>query len=263
MASCFELADFDAERVTYLLVARYLQRIRPRRDDRSIYKPERSEAAAQGGGDHGVRPSCADARLLLRTPLIVVYSVRESTISVTSLAKQRHSLEQPRCENRQSLGASVRIPAQVTLGCSSNKQYLRPLLFWRTADEGKKGKLRESQTAEAFWRNGAEVVLGEVRLKGFRLTDWFPRAPGVYWSPSAARIRERVRMHPPNSDPELGLYVSPLSKMGLIEEGGIGSIRLRPRKIDDHFYGHLVDGYDAVATNLSTNGHPERCGEIC
>jgi hypothetical protein len=40
-------------------------------------------------------------------------------------------------------------------------------------------------------------------------------------------------MQPPNNDPELGLYVSPESKMGLIEEGGIGSIRLRPRKIDD------------------------------
>ena len=113
------------------------------------------------------------------------------------------------------------------------EQYLRPLLFWRTTDEGKKNKLREFQTAEAFWGNGTEILLGEVRLKDFRLTDWFPRAPGVYWSRGAAEAREYVRIRPPNSDPELGFYVSPESKMGLIEEGGIGSIRLRPRKIDD------------------------------
>ncbi len=113
------------------------------------------------------------------------------------------------------------------------QQYLRPLLFWRTTDDGKKTKLREFQSAEAFWGNGDEIVLGEVQLKGFRLTDWFPRAPGVYWSRNAARAREYVRMRPPNNDPELGLYVSPESKMGLVEEGGIGSIRLRPRKIDD------------------------------
>jgi hypothetical protein len=113
------------------------------------------------------------------------------------------------------------------------EEYLRPLLFWRTTDEGKKSKLREFETAEVFWENGAEIVLGEVRLKGFRLTDWFPRAPGVYWSPAAAWTREHARMQPPYSDPELGFYVSPPTKMGLIEVGGIGSIRLRPRKIDD------------------------------
>lgn len=66
------------------------------------------------------------------------------------------------------------------------EQYLRPLLFWRTTDEGTKSKLREFQAAEAFWGNGEETVLGQVRLKGFRLTDWFPRAPGVYWSRPAA-----------------------------------------------------------------------------
>src|SRR5260370_32272507 len=36
----------------------------------------------------------------------------------------------------------------------------------------------------------------------------------------------------PSTDAELGTYFSPRSKMDLIEEGGIGSIRLRPRSID-------------------------------
>ncbi len=95
-----------------------------------------------------------------------------------------------------------------------------------------KSKLREFRSAQHFWADGEEIGLGEIRLAGFRLTDWFPRTPGVYWSRRAADARENVQIRPRNNDPELGHYVSPESKMGLIEEGGIGSIRLRPRKID-------------------------------
>lgn len=51
-------------------------------------------------------------------------------------------------------------------------------------------------------------MLGEVGLKNFRLTDWFPRAPGVYWGPRAAMARDEVMMRPLNDDPYLGKYIS-------------------------------------------------------
>jgi len=37
-----------------------------------------------------------------------------------------------------------------------------------------------------FWKRVSKQPLG-CDLKGFKITDWFPRAPGVFWS-------ERARM---------------------------------------------------------------------
>jgi len=131
-------------------------------------------------------------------------------------------------------------------------QYLSPLFFRKTKAERKKSDYQEFESAQAFWANDGKVMLGEVSLKNFRLTDWFPRAPGVYWGPRAAMARDEVMMRPLNDDPYLGKYVSPASKMGLIEEGGIGSIRLRPRKIDDDICW--------LATALTgTEGHAMEC----
>ncbi len=62
-------------------------------------------------------------------------------------------------------------------------------------------------------------MFGSVHLKGFRITDWFPRSPGVFWSNHAQRARETVYAERPESDPELGLIYTPESKMGLIEGG--------------------------------------------
>jgi hypothetical protein len=76
-------------------------------------------------------------------------------------------------------------------------------------------------------------MFGSVHLKGFRITDWFPRSPGVFWSMRARLARENVYGNRPESDPELGLIYTPESKMGLIEGGGIGTIRLRPRRVDE------------------------------
>jgi hypothetical protein len=76
------------------------------------------------------------------------------------------------------------------------------------------------------------MLLGDVSLSGFTLCDWFPRAPGVYWSEWAERARRYVWEGHHESDPELGAYFSPEGKMSLIEEGGIGTVRLHPRKLD-------------------------------
>lgn len=109
-------------------------------------------------------------------------------------------------------------------------EHISPLFYQRTVD-GPTLDHREIISDEQFWRE-ADPILTEMRFKGFRLTDWFPRAPGVYWSPRAESVRTEVWSRPASTEPGLGLIVNPGSKRGLIEEGGIGSIRLRPRKID-------------------------------
>lgn len=112
-------------------------------------------------------------------------------------------------------------------------QHIAPLFFRRT-DTGPTGRDYKDIVAEKeFWDGTGIVAFGAVRFHGFRLTDWFPRAPGVYWSRHAQEARENVRRFgETNTDAELGTYFSPESKMGLIEKGGIGTVRLRPRRID-------------------------------
>jgi hypothetical protein len=111
-------------------------------------------------------------------------------------------------------------------------QYLSPLLFWRTYADSSLRDSKEIASEEQFWRKAGNLILETVRLAGLRLTDWFPRVPGVYWSRHAQRVREEAYSRGFFTDPQLGNYVSPNLKMNLIEEGGIGTIRLRPRKID-------------------------------
>jgi archaellum component FlaC len=112
-------------------------------------------------------------------------------------------------------------------------QYLLPLFYRSTTGILNEEQHREFSSEEAFWADDEAVMLGEVRLKNFRLTDWFPRAPGVFWSDDAQFARRTVMAGPSHEDPYLGRYFSPKSKMDLIEDGGIGSVRLRPRKIDE------------------------------
>lgn len=116
------------------------------------------------------------------------------------------------------------------------QEYLKPLLFRRTSAAGRTRQRREFASAREFWANDGEILLREVQLTNFRLTDWFPRAPGVYWSHDAEHARNMAMAGPISDDPYLGRFFSPKDKMGFIENGGIGSIRLLPRKIDDDIY---------------------------
>jgi len=113
------------------------------------------------------------------------------------------------------------------------KQYLGPLFFKKTKPSKQELHSNPLVTEEQFWGQTGEVLFGSVHLKGFRITDWFPRAPGLFWSPQARMAREDVYGNRPEKDPELGLIYTPESKMGLIEGGGIGTIRLRPRSVDE------------------------------
>jgi hypothetical protein len=110
-------------------------------------------------------------------------------------------------------------------------QHVAPLFYQQTrpADGAHEVFGREQD----FWAKSSELTFASVCLDGFLLTDWFPRAPGVFWSDYGIRERENTWSDDTIDDPELGRIFNPRSKMALIEEGGIGTIRLRPRRIDD------------------------------
>lgn len=113
------------------------------------------------------------------------------------------------------------------------EDYITPLCFWRTNEAKAQRMDEEVRSAEQFWQQQQELALGSVRIRDVRIIDWFPRAPGVFWSARARRAREEIWMEPALDDRRLGRYYAPRSKMGLIEHGGIGTIRLLPKKVDD------------------------------
>jgi|SRR5882672_6072146 len=111
-------------------------------------------------------------------------------------------------------------------------QHLSPLFFKNTEAPPISRSDRGFVSEADFWKKGEQATFGVVSLKGFKITDWFPRAPGVFWSERARMAIENVYATEPNNDAQLGKFYSPQSKMNLIEHGGIGTIRLRPRQID-------------------------------
>jgi hypothetical protein len=131
------------------------------------------------------------------------------------------------------------------------KQHVAPLLGQRACHPEMKGKegpsqrqRREFRDEEEFWREACEITFRSVRLSQFRLSDWFPRTPGVYWSQYGIMTRENIYSNRTTVDPKLGRIYAPQSKMSLIEEGGVGTIRLRPRRIDgtDCWFATAVKG---------------------
>jgi hypothetical protein len=112
------------------------------------------------------------------------------------------------------------------------KELIWPLIFGSTNAGQKLQTFKEIISEEQFWSESDSVLLDFVRLNGFRITDWFPRAPGVYWSAPGTEIRTYLSNQYEYNDAQLGSYFRPATKSALIEMGGIGAIRLRPRRLD-------------------------------
>ncbi len=112
------------------------------------------------------------------------------------------------------------------------EQHAAPLFYARTKPGNGKHVVFDDE--RAFWTESGTLPFATVQLNKFRISDWFPRAPGVFWSHRGIRARGfSWRHHEVVDDPVLGRIVNPASKMSLIEEGGMGTIRLRPRRIDN------------------------------
>jgi hypothetical protein len=111
-------------------------------------------------------------------------------------------------------------------------QHISPL-FYRHTDAPTRQAHEPFDTDRDFWRRSTSLPLASVCLRDFQLTNWFPRAPGVYWSRYGCDARRATWSEETTLDPELGRIFNPRSKMALIEDGGIGTIRLCPRRIDN------------------------------
>ena len=110
-------------------------------------------------------------------------------------------------------------------------QYVAPLFYSNTKPAT--GKHLVFTDERAFWTESGTLPFATVCLQQFRISDWFPRAPGVYWSHHGINAREfSWEYHQVVDDPALGRIVNTSSKMSLVEEGGMGTVRLRPRRID-------------------------------
>jgi hypothetical protein len=129
----------------------------------------------------------------------------------------------------------MRSPIQVLSRVHSVGDFLSQHLagvLWSVSTPRNSGGTRKIEREEEFWLSQEPVLLDRVHLANFRVSDWFPRAPGVYWSEQAAFTRRAVWRGEPDHDYRLGKFYRPLEKMSLIEQGGIGSIRLLPKTID-------------------------------
>jgi hypothetical protein len=118
--------------------------------------------------------------------------------------------------------------------------------------EATAGNTLSYRTNEKVWRDviGEAIIAGqEITLEGFDILDWFPRAPGLYYTQGAPQARDEAfgHLHPKLMDGPALDHVGRVGKAGSLRnytavftpegkssmlEGGVGCIRLRPIRID-------------------------------
>ena len=89
-----------------------------------------------------------------------------------------------------------------------------------------------------------------VTLEHFHLFEWFPLAPGKYHTPKARNYREAAQQQMELA-PDGQTYFNPLGKSQMIQ-GGIGSVRLRPRTLADEAHYFMT----ASSTGVCHTGFP-------
>ena len=105
---------------------------------------------------------------------------------------------------------------------------------------------------QTFHRNNGfwEAILCErlrysmtVNLEDFFLFEWFPRSPGLYFTPKGQKARVIARDLIASEQEDLVIY-NPYGKASMLD-GGVGNIRLKPIK---------VDGQELMMMSASSSG---------
>jgi hypothetical protein len=117
----------------------------------------------------------------------------------------------------------------------------------RTANDSSGRGVGALNTNEQYWdmvRRDRLTLGARVRLAGFYLTEWVPLAPGQFYSPEAAWMRDLARDHIYSVDTVRGVDYLPQGKVSMIQ-GGIGTFRLPPLELPGgpvHVLGATSDG---------------------
>ena len=70
-------------------------------------------------------------------------------------------------------------------------QHIAPLLYgWAKKRPGTSPRDKAFSSDQQFWHAAPALPFSTVDLQHFRLLDWFPRAPGVYHSSQAVKVRK-------------------------------------------------------------------------
>lgn len=109
---------------------------------------------------------------------------------------------------------------------------------------------QEYSDEAALWRDLQRGQLRErttVVLKGFRLFDYVPRAPGLFHSPNAEWARQEAFQYLDDrlgdspaqidaaADADHRVVFAPMGKQSMLD-GGVGCVRLKPIVVDDRVY---------------------------
>lgn len=109
---------------------------------------------------------------------------------------------------------------------------------------------KEIYSNRGFWNavSSRDLISGQlVKLKGFMIIEWIPFSPGLYFTDVARIAREEAENY---VNDRHGEY-TPLGKFNMIN-GGLGSLRLRPQKINGKSQ-HILG---ATTTGISHQGLP-------
>jgi hypothetical protein len=109
------------------------------------------------------------------------------------------------------------------------------------------------QSNEEVWNQYFDGDLYDTRrltLEHFHLFEWFPLSPGKYHTQEAEHLRRDAK-HALQKGPDGQSYFDPYGKANMIR-GGFGSVRLRPRKINNepHYF------VSASSTGVCHEGFP-------
>jgi len=107
---------------------------------------------------------------------------------------------------------------------------------------------------EEVWKHFNEERLYDTRrvtLEHMHLFEWFPNSPGEYHTPAAAYTRQEAYQDIqvlPNGQ----RFFSPAGKGAMVNQGGIGAVRLRPRQINGEAHYFMT----ASSTGVCHEGFP-------
>lgn len=113
------------------------------------------------------------------------------------------------------------------------------LEHFKNANLQKSGNFQQSGTDfyfksnEDFWKlllRERNTAFKSLILEGFRIVDWFPRTPGLYYTEDGLLARKEAEHY---SREEKGIKIyNPEGKYHMIQ-GGVGSVRFKPVTVEN------------------------------